>query len=61
MTLFEPGGLALHHIAVVVADLDAATGRYAALGFAGAERSVIPEQGVEIVTFPAGPGWVELI
>lgn len=53
--------LDLHHVAVVVADLDAAVGRYGALGFGGGERFAVPEQGVEVVTFRAGPGWLELI
>jgi methylmalonyl-CoA/ethylmalonyl-CoA epimerase len=58
---FDPAGLALHHIAVVVADLDRAAANYGALGFDGAERTLVASQGVEVITFPAGPGWVELI
>jgi methylmalonyl-CoA/ethylmalonyl-CoA epimerase len=50
-----------HHVAIVVADLDAAVARYRALGFAGGERIVLPEQAVEVVTFRSGPGWIELI
>jgi methylmalonyl-CoA/ethylmalonyl-CoA epimerase len=52
---------ALHHVAVVVADLDAAMARYAALGFTGGERFMLAEQAVEVATFRSGPGWVELI
>lgn len=52
---------ALHHVALVVHDFDAAIDRYRALGFAGGERFVIPEQAVEVATFAAGPGWIELI
>jgi methylmalonyl-CoA/ethylmalonyl-CoA epimerase len=51
----------LHHIAVVVADLDEATARYEQLGFTGGERFLLPEQAVEVVTFQAGSGWIELI
>jgi methylmalonyl-CoA/ethylmalonyl-CoA epimerase len=51
----------LHHIAVVVADLDETVARYAALGFGDAERFTLAEQAVEVATFPAGAGWVELI
>jgi methylmalonyl-CoA/ethylmalonyl-CoA epimerase len=51
----------LHHVAVVVFDLDAAIARYRALGFGGAERFVLPEQAVEVATLRAGSGWVELI
>lgn len=54
-------GLALHHVAHVVADLDAAVARYQSLGFGAAERCTVPEQAVEVATFAAGPGWVELI
>ena len=53
--------LALHHIAVVVADLDEAIARYRQLGFGDAERFVLAAQAVEVATFRAGPGWVELI
>jgi len=53
--------LDLHHVAVVVADLEAAVARYTALGFGPSERFVVPEQGVAVVIFRAGPGWVELI
>jgi methylmalonyl-CoA/ethylmalonyl-CoA epimerase len=51
----------LHHVAIVVADLDAVVARYRALGFAGGERFALPEQSVEVVTFRSGPGWIELI
>ena len=53
--------LALHHVAVVVADLDAALARYAALGFDGGDRFALPEQRVLAATFRAGPGYLELI
>jgi methylmalonyl-CoA/ethylmalonyl-CoA epimerase len=54
--------LRLHHVAVVVADLDQALDRYRALGFPDAERFEMPEQQVRVVTFSAGPsGYVELI
>ncbi len=53
--------LALHHVAVVVADLDAALARYAALGFAGGRRFALAEQRVLAATVRAGPGFLELI
>ena len=53
--------LALHHVAVVVADLDAALARYAALGLADADRFALAEQRVLAATFRAGPGFLELI
>lgn len=53
--------LALHHVGIVVADLDAAQARYEALGFASGDRFAIPEQKIEAITFHAGTGYVELI
>jgi methylmalonyl-CoA/ethylmalonyl-CoA epimerase len=55
------GALRLHHVGIVVADVDAATEHYLALGFSEGERHEIPEQKIVAVTFRAGPGWVELI
>ena len=55
------GGLRLHHVGIVVADLDAAIVRYEGLGLRDGERHAIPEQHIEAVTFRAGPGWIELI
>jgi methylmalonyl-CoA/ethylmalonyl-CoA epimerase len=52
---------ALHHVGVVVADIDAATARYAELGFSGGERLEMTEQGVIAVTFHSGAGYIELI
>jgi methylmalonyl-CoA/ethylmalonyl-CoA epimerase len=54
-------GRSLHHVALVVADLDAAVARYGALGFGPGERCRVPEQAVEVATFAAGSGWLELI
>jgi methylmalonyl-CoA/ethylmalonyl-CoA epimerase len=45
----------------VVADLDAAMVKYAALGFTAGERFTIPEQAVEVATFRSGSGWIELL
>lgn len=65
----EPSGVAwpegldlrLHHVAVVVADLDLALERYRTLGLPAPELFEVPEQQVRVVTFRAGPGYVELI
>jgi methylmalonyl-CoA/ethylmalonyl-CoA epimerase len=46
---------------MVVSDLDAAVARYGQLGFGGGERVLLPEQGVEVVAFRSGGGWIELI
>ncbi len=35
--------------------------QYQALGFSGGERFLMSGQGIEAVTFEAGPGYVELI
>jgi methylmalonyl-CoA/ethylmalonyl-CoA epimerase len=48
-------------VAVVVADLEEAMARYQRLGFSGGERFALPEQAVEVATFRAGFGWIELI
>jgi methylmalonyl-CoA/ethylmalonyl-CoA epimerase len=51
----------LHHVAVVVADLEEALARYRILGFSGGERFVLAEQAVEVATLRSGTGWIELI
>jgi len=58
---FHAGSRRLHHIGIVVADLDAAAERYAALGFTDGDRFAVPEQMIEAITYHAGPGYVELI
>lgn len=57
----EHGLYDLHHVGIVVADIDAAAARYEALGFSDGERFELTEQGVIAVTYHAGPGFVELI
>ena len=54
-------GLSLHHVGIVVRDLDVAVDLYRVLGFRDDERFVMPEQGIEAVTFPSGTGSVELV
>ncbi len=54
-------GLSLHHVGIVVRDLDVAADSYRVLGFRDDERFVMPEQGIEAVTFPSGSGYLELI
>ena len=51
----------LHHIGVVVADLDAAISTYEQLGFGDADRFDVPEQGIRAAFFPLSTGAVELI
>jgi methylmalonyl-CoA epimerase len=51
----------LHHVGIVVSDLDAALAAYERLGFSGGERWLMPQQQIEAVTFASGSGWVELI
>lgn len=53
--------LELHHVGIVVADLDAAVAAYERLGFAGGERWEMPQQRILAVTYPSGAGWIELI
>lgn len=51
----------LHHIGVVVGDLDLAISNYQAMGFGAADRFDIPEQGVRAAFFELASGSVELI
>jgi methylmalonyl-CoA/ethylmalonyl-CoA epimerase len=51
----------LHHVAVVVNDLDEALARYRLLGFSDSERFVLAAQAVEVATLRSGTGWIELI
>jgi methylmalonyl-CoA/ethylmalonyl-CoA epimerase len=51
----------LHHIGIVVGDLDAAVADYAALGFDAGAPFAVPEQKIVAVTFRTGAGWIELI
>lgn len=51
----------LHHVGIVVSDLDAAVAAYNRLGFSGGEHWVMPHQHIEAMTFASGSGWVELI
>jgi methylmalonyl-CoA/ethylmalonyl-CoA epimerase len=60
-TTIRLGNPNLHHVAVVVADLDEALARYRTLGFSGSERFVLAEQAVEVATLQSGTGWIELI
>lgn len=55
------GNPVLHHVAIVVADLDAAVARYRELGFTGEERIDVPDQAIAAVAMRSGSGWVELI
>lgn len=56
-----PGALELHHVGIVVSDLDAAMDQYAVLGFRDPERFVMESQGIEAVTYKTGSGYIELI
>ncbi len=52
----------IHHIAIVVRDLDAALALYRdALGLEMTERRQVPAEGVEIAFLPAGEGEIELL
>lgn len=52
----------IHHVAIVVSDLDAAIDSYQnQLGFEVSKRLLIPEQEVEIAFLPAGESMIELI
>ncbi|MBA3449821.1 MAG: methylmalonyl-CoA epimerase [Chloroflexia bacterium] len=51
----------LHHIAVVVADLDDALARYHRLGFENGDRFTVADQAVEMAMLRSGTSWIELI
>ena len=54
--------LSIHHIAIVVRDLDVALAFYQdALGLEMTERREAPTEGVEIAFLPAGEGEIELL
>ena len=54
-------GSRLHHVGIVVADLDTAIANYQALGFGEADRFDIPAQGVRAAFFALARGSIELI
>lgn len=51
----------LHHVALVVNDLETAVATYEILGFGAAEQSLVPDQAVRVATIPTGSTWLELI
>lgn len=53
--------LGIHHVGIVVADLDTATEAYRHLGFRLLETLEMPEQGVRIAAFAAGQNYLELL
>ena len=55
------GTMQLHHVGIVVPDLQIARERYERLGFRDGERFPVPEQGIVAIVYPAGTGYVELI
>jgi len=57
---FTPPG-PIHHIGVVVEDIDAAVADYLKLGFTGGEKSRVEEQNVDIAALRAGESWVEIL
>ncbi|HEY8448538.1 MAG TPA: methylmalonyl-CoA epimerase [Thermomicrobiales bacterium] len=61
MIQLDPSLYELHHLGVVVSDIEAAQERYAALGFRNGERFEVPEQGIIAVTYRMGAGYLELI
>lgn len=59
---FSPqSGMALHHVAIVVADLGAARAQYARLGLPLPHAEDVADQQVLVETFAVGTGFVELI
>jgi methylmalonyl-CoA/ethylmalonyl-CoA epimerase len=61
METFPGQNLRLHHVGIIVRDLDQAIARYEQLGFGAPARLRIADQGVEVATFAAGAGFIELV
>lgn len=57
---FTPPG-PIHHIGVVVEDIDVAVESYLKLGFSGGAKSRVAEQNVDIAALRAGDSWVEIL
>lgn len=55
------GAYELHHVGIVVEDINMAAQQYRLLGFPPGHREEMPEQAVIAVTFRSGAGYVELI
>ena len=62
-TSLEDAGidLRLHHVGIVVGDIDAAAASYEKLGFTGGGRFDVPAQGIVAIVYRVGPGYMELI
>lgn len=57
--LVPPGPI--HHIGVIVADLNAAVAAYEALGFRAGATERLAAQNVDVAPLHAGDSWIELI
>lgn len=51
----------IHHIGVVVEDIDVAVEQYRQLGFTGGATTRVAEQNVDIAALRAGESWVEIL
>ncbi|HEX3724492.1 MAG TPA: methylmalonyl-CoA epimerase [Nitrolancea sp.] len=56
-----PADRGLHHVGIVVRDLQQAIERYRRLGFGEPIEIDLPDQFVRVATFSAGAGYLELI
>lgn len=57
---FTPPG-PIHHIGVIVEDINLAVEQYRQLGFMGGEKSRVAEQNVDIAAMRAGESWIEIL
>ncbi len=57
MTAFGP----IHHVGIIVADLEAAAEKYRAMGFEPGEVERVESQNIAAVAMRAGESWIELI
>ncbi len=57
---FTPPG-PIHHIGVIVEDINLAVEQYRQLGFTGGAKSRVVEQNVDIAALRVGESWVEIL
>jgi methylmalonyl-CoA/ethylmalonyl-CoA epimerase len=58
-TLDPPGPI--HHVGIVVEDIQAAVEQYRRIGFSGGIVTRVSEQNVDIAAMQAGPSWIEIM
>lgn len=57
MSAFGP----IHHIGIIVSDLEAAADKYRAMGFTPGEIERVESQNIAAIAMRAGDSWIELV